>query len=66
MSYHAPKLSSSAIQDPLPPVINMAQQDQALQQDKKKTGYLSSFLTEKRADLKPTGVLASTLGKTNI
>lgn len=66
MSYHAPKVSSSAIQDPAEPLINMAQQDDALNKEKKKTGYLSTFLTEKRSNLKPKGYLSSTLGNTSI
>lgn len=67
MSYHAPKISSSKMPEkPADPLINMADFGQAMEQEKTKSGYLSTFLSQKRASLKQNGFLSGALGNSNI
>lgn len=67
MSYHAPKMpSSQAPEKPEDPLINMKEFGQALKNEKNKSGYLSTFLSQKRAGVKQNGFLSGALGNSNI
>lgn len=65
MSYHAPKMESTP-EKPNPPLINMKEFGQALKKERTKTGYLSTFLSQKRASVKQDGFLSGALGNSNI
>lgn len=65
MSYHAPKMET-AQEKPNPPLINMKEFGQALQKERTKTGYLSTFLSQKKAGVKQDGFLSGALGNSNI
>lgn len=64
MSYRAPK--APVPEKPSDPLINMGDITGALKQERQKKGYLSTFLSEKRAGVKPQGFLSGTLGNTTI
>lgn len=64
MSYHAPKAPEP--EKPLDPLINMKEMGAALKSESKKKGYLSTFLSQKRAGVKPQGFLSTTLGNSTI
>lgn len=67
MSYHAPKIQSSQMPEkPNDPLINMKEFGQALKKERTKQGYLSTFLSQKRAGVKQKGFLSGTLGNSNI
>lgn len=64
MSYHAPK--APAPEKPLDPLINLKPAGEALEKEKSKTGFLSTFLTAKRSGVKTQGFLSGTLGNSTI
>jgi len=51
---------------PNDPLINMKEFGQALKNEKTKNGYLSTFLSQKRAGVKQNGFLSGALGNSNI
>lgn len=65
MSYHAPKMDTK-IEEPQKPLINMGQAQQAIDQERQKKGFLSTFLTAKKSGASPQGFLSSTLGNSGI
>lgn len=64
MSYHAPKAPEP--QKKLDPVINMAEAGQALGLERQKKGYLSTFLSQKKAGVRAQGFLSGALGNSNV
>lgn len=65
MSYHAPKMESTP-EKPNDPLINMKEFGQAMKQERTKQGYLSTFLSQKRAGVRQNGFLSGALGNSNI
>lgn len=65
MSYHAPKMESTP-EKPNDPLINMKEFGQAMKNERIKNGYLSTFLSQKRAGVKQNGFLSGALGNSNI
>lgn len=65
MSYRAPKMEQK-VEEPNDPLINMKEFGQALKNEKNKSGYLSTFLSQRRAGVKYNGYLSGTLGNSNI
>lgn len=56
----------STPEKPNDPLINMKEFGQAMKQERTKQGYLSTFLSQKRAGVRQNGFLSGALGNSNI
>lgn len=64
MSYHAPKAPEP--EKPLDPLVNMKEIGQVMSRERSKKGYLSTFLSQRRAGMKTQGFISGTLGNSII